>query len=85
MLAGAAGEPQADSLPRLSRARALAHPRLDAEGMKRLLSDRGGAPDSICRERTIGAFVAELPSGEVQVWGEPALGTWTAHHLARVR
>ena len=82
VLAAAAGEPQADSLPRLSRARELAHPGLDAEGMKRLLSDRVGAPDSICRARTLGAFVAELPSGEVQVcWGEPEWGTWTRHRL----
>jgi isopenicillin-N N-acyltransferase like protein len=82
VLAQAAGAVQEDSPPRCSRAQALAHAQLDAEGMKRLLSDRVGAPHSICRERTLGAFVAQLPEGRVQVcWGEPEQGTWTRHAL----
>jgi hypothetical protein len=80
VLARAAGEPQADSLPRLARGRALAHPEMDVARMKQLLADRQGFPDSICRERTLGAFVAELPTLHVEAcWGEPETGTWTRH------
>ena len=51
--------------------------------MKSLLSDRMGAPDSIRREHTIGAFIAHTTGGFVEAcWGEPATGTWTHHVLA---
>jgi isopenicillin-N N-acyltransferase like protein len=47
--------------------------------MKRLLADRQSFPDSICRERTIGAFVADTATRRVEVcWGEPDGATWTA-------
>lgn len=82
VLARAAGEPQADSLPRLARGRALARAGLDLDGVRSILADRQGFPDSICRERTVAAFVADTASGEVRVcWGEPSHGTWTAHRL----
>jgi hypothetical protein len=82
VLAQAAGEPQADSLPRLARGRALARAGLDLGGVQGILADRQGFPDSICRERTVAAFVADTASGEVRVcWGEPSHGTWTAHRV----
>ncbi|HZI15802.1 MAG TPA: carcinine hydrolase/isopenicillin-N N-acyltransferase family protein, partial [Myxococcus sp.] len=82
VLARAAGAPQADSVPRLARGRALARAGLDVEGVQRILADRQGFPDSISRERTVAGFVADTGSGEVRVcWGEPARGTWTAHRL----
>lgn len=82
VLAQAAGEPQADSLPRLARCRALARVGMTLGEVQGILSDRQGFPDSICRERTVAGFVADTGSGEVRVcWGEPSRGTWTAHRL----
>ncbi|CAM3132153.1 hypothetical protein G4177_11960 [Corallococcus sp. ZKHCc1 1396] len=81
-LATLAGEPQADSLPRLARARELGGRDLTPATLKALLSDRRNAPDSICRERTLGAFLAHTTQGFVEVcWGEPASATWTRHTL----
>ncbi|MFP2911094.1 C45 family autoproteolytic acyltransferase/hydrolase [Pyxidicoccus sp. 3LFB2] len=82
-LAKAAGTPQADSLPRHAAGKRLARPGLDLDGVRSILADRQGFPDSICRERTIAGFMADTDSGEVRVcWGEPAHGTWTSHRLA---
>ena len=82
VLAKAAGTPQADSLPRYTVAKRLARPGLDLDGVQRILADRQGFPESICRERTVAGFVADTASGEVRVcWGEPAHGTWTSHRL----
>lgn len=81
-LARAAGAPQEDSPPRLARGRALVRAGLDLEGVQRILADRQGAPDSICRERTVAGFVADPAAREVRAcWGEPAWGTWTSHRL----
>jgi hypothetical protein len=81
-LAKAAGAPQADSLPRYAAGKRLARPGLDLDGVRNILTDRQGFPDSICRERTIAGFLADTDSGEVRVcWGEPAHGTWTTHRL----
>src|SRR5205823_3575035 len=74
------GEPRPNSLARLSRALELVRPGLDVAAMKQLLADRQGFPDSICRERTIGAFIADTAARRVEVcWGEPDGGTWTEH------
>ncbi|MCP3136178.1 C45 family autoproteolytic acyltransferase/hydolase [Pyxidicoccus xibeiensis] len=82
VLATAAGTPQADSLPRLASGKRLVQPGLALDGVQRILADRQGFPDSICRERTLAGFVADPTSGEVRVcWGEPAHGTWTSHWL----
>jgi isopenicillin-N N-acyltransferase like protein len=81
-LAAAAGEPQANSPPRLARAREIARSGLDLKGMRSLLSDRAHSPDSICRALTIGAFAADLRTGDVEVcWGEPDRAIWTRHRL----
>lgn len=41
---------------------------------------RTGAPASVCRERTLGSFVADTASRRIEVcWGEPDAGTWTSH------
>src|SRR5436190_9012536 len=79
-LSGDPGEPRPNSLARLTRALELVRPGLDVAAMKHLLSDRQGFPDSICRERTIGAFIADTAARRVAVcWGEPERGTWTEH------
>ncbi len=81
-LADAAGEPRANSLARLARARAIGQPGLSVEAMKQLLSDREGYPDSICRDRTIAAWVADAAARSVEVcWGEPEGATWTRYEL----
>jgi isopenicillin-N N-acyltransferase like protein len=81
-LAEAAGEPRANSLARLARAQALGQPGLSLDAMKRLLSDREGYPDSICRDRTIAAWVADAAARTVEVcWGEPEGATWTRYAL----
>lgn len=82
-LAAAAGEPRPNSVSRLDRARALMQPGASIDAMKRLLSDRAGYPDSICRERTIAAWVADAGARRIEVcWGEPDRATWTAHRIA---
>ncbi len=79
-LAEAAGEPRPNSLARLTRALELVAPGMGLAQMKRLLGDRQGFPDSICRERTIGAFVADTAARRLEVcWGEPDEATWTAY------
>ena len=79
-LAAAAGEGWPNSLARLARATELVRPDMSLDDMKRLLSDRQGFPDSICRERTIGAFVAATAARRIEVcWGEPDTGTWSAY------
>jgi predicted choloylglycine hydrolase len=77
-IAEAAGDPRPNSLARLERAQALVQPNLTTDGMKALLADRQGFPDSICRDRTIAAMVADAASRTVDVcWGEPEAATWT--------
>jgi hypothetical protein len=79
-LAADSGEPRPNSFARLTRAMELVRPQMDVAAMKQLLSDRQGEPDSICRDRTIGAFVADTAARRVDVcWGEPAEGTWTTY------
>jgi hypothetical protein len=52
---------------------------MDLAQMKGLLGDRQDFPDSICRDRTIGAFVADTAQRRVEVcWGEPDRATWTS-------
>jgi hypothetical protein len=79
-LAADTAEPRPNSVARLARARALVAPAMDVAAMKALLSDRQGFPDSICRERTIGAFIADTGGREIQVcWGEPDEASWTSY------
>lgn len=81
-LACLAEEPRQHSVQRLTRARELVAPALRIEQMKRILADRQGHPDSLCRDRTIGAFIGHSARREVEVcWGEPDSGTWTVHAL----
>lgn len=81
-LAAAVGTPRPNSLARLTRALELVRPEMSLEEMKQLLADRQGFPDSICRDRTIGAFVADTARGEIEVcWGEPDDAVWTRHRL----
>ena len=78
-LAAAAGDPRPNSLSRLTRALELVSPGMDLAQMKGLLGDRQDFPDSICRDRTIGAFVADTAQRRVEVcWGEPDGATWTS-------
>jgi hypothetical protein len=78
-LAHDAGDPRPNSVTRLSRALELVSPGMSPDQMKRLLADRQSFPDSICRDRTIGAFVADTAARRVEVcWGEPDGATWTA-------
>ncbi|MDQ3700636.1 MAG: C45 family peptidase [Chloroflexota bacterium] len=77
-LAADAGDPRPNSVSRLARAMELVTTGMDVAQMKRLLSDRQGEPDSICRERTIGAFIADTAARRVSVcWGEPDEALWT--------
>jgi hypothetical protein len=79
-LAAQAIEPRENSLKRLARALELARPGMTVAEMKALLSDRHGFPDSICRERTIGAFVVDTAARQIEVcWGEPHAATWTSY------
>jgi hypothetical protein len=76
-LAADAGDPRPNSLSRLNRALELVSPGMDVAGMKALLADRQHFPDSICRDRTIGAFVADTARRRVDVcWGEPEGAAW---------
>jgi|GEM_PF-847645 len=82
LLAAAVGEPRPNSLARLTRALELVRPGMSLNEMKQLLADRQGFPDSICRDRTIGAFVADTARGEIEVcWGEPDDAVWTRHRV----
>ena len=73
-------EPAANSLTRRSRALALLRPAMTDHDMYRALADRDGYPDSICRDRTIGAFLADTQHGAVQVaWGQPVADGSTFH------
>ena len=81
-IAADTGEPRPNSLARLARARQLVGPGLAIDQMKGLLSDREGFPDSICRERTIAALVADAAAKTIEVcWGEPAGATWSRFSL----
>lgn len=93
-LAAEAGAPRPDSAARLARALELVQPAMGVPKMKQLLGDRQGFPDSICRERTIGAFIANTaPSDAVTAtgsaplpyieacWGEPDTATWMTYSL----
>jgi len=81
-IAADTGEPRPNSLARLARARALMAPGQTLEQMKGVLSDREGFPDSICRERTIAALVADAAAKTIEVcWGEPPGATWTRYAL----
>jgi hypothetical protein len=81
-IAADAGDPRPNSLARLARARQLMERGLSIEQIKGVLSDREGAPDSICRERTIAAFVADAAAKRIEVcWGEPEGATWTTYSL----
>jgi len=77
-IAERAGDPRPNSIARLGRARELVRPQMDVPDMISALSDRTGYPDSICRERTIAAWVADTGARTVRVcWGEPDDATWT--------
>lgn len=79
-IASDAEEPRANSVARLARARQLAAAGMTLAQMKQTLSDRDGFPDSICRDRTIAALVADAAARTVEVcWGEPENATWSAH------
>jgi hypothetical protein len=81
-IAAETGDPRPNSLARLKRARELVRPGMGVAEMKALLGDRQGAPDSICRERTIAAWVADTAARRVEVcWGEPDRATWTAYAI----
>jgi hypothetical protein len=82
-LARAAGEPQANSLPRYARAEELTRSPLTLGGVKSILADRAYSPDSICRDLTIAAIAGDLRTGEVEVcWGEPDSAVWSRPPLA---
>lgn len=82
-LSRAAGEPQANSLPRYARAEELTRSPLTLGGVKSILADRAYSPDSICRDLTIAAIAGDLRTGEVEVcWGEPDSAVWSRHELA---
>ena len=59
VLAADSGDPRPNSITRLSRALELVTPGMDLARMKALLSDKQHSPDSICRDRTVAAFVAD--------------------------
>ncbi|HEU5317728.1 MAG TPA: C45 family peptidase [Chloroflexota bacterium] len=81
-IAADAGDPRPNSVARLMRAQQLVDRGLSLEAIKQVLSDREGFPDSICRERTIAAFVADAAAKRVEVcWGEPEGASWTAYSL----
>ena len=81
-IAADAGEPRANSVARLTRARELVRAAMSLDEMKATLADREGFPDSICRERTIAALVADAAAKRIEVcWGEPEAATWTAYSL----
>jgi isopenicillin-N N-acyltransferase like protein len=81
-LAAAAGEPRPNSVARLNRATDLACPGMTLKEMRHLLGDRQGYPDSICRERTIAALVADSRARYIEVcWGEPDTATWTSYTI----
>jgi hypothetical protein len=81
-IAADTGDPRSNSLARLARARQLAAPGLSLDQMKMVLSDREGFPDSICRERTIAALVADAAAKTIEVcWGEPEDASWSRFSL----
>lgn len=81
-LAADTNEPRENSRTRLTRARELMAPALTLEQMKAILSDRTGYPDSICRDRTIAAWVADVAAKKIEVcWGEPDGATWTPYAI----
>lgn len=81
-IAADAGEPRANSLSRLTRARQLVAAGMTLEEMKGAISDREGFPDSICRDRTIAALVADAGAKTIEVcWGEPENATWSRYSL----
>jgi isopenicillin-N N-acyltransferase like protein len=80
VLAADTGDPRPNSINRLSRALELVTPGMNEAQMKALLGDKQHFPDSICRERTVAALVADTAARQVQVcWGEPDGATWTAY------
>jgi hypothetical protein len=81
-IAADTGEARQNSLARLARARALTTPGFTLDRMKTVLSDREGFPDSICRDRTVAALVADAAAKTIEVcWGEPDGATWTRYVL----
>ncbi len=77
-IAERAGHPRPNSIARLGRAQELVRQAMHVQDMISTLSDRSGFPDSICRERTIAAWVADTGARTVKVcWGEPEDATWT--------
>ena len=53
---------------------------MTVQDMYLALADRDGYPDSICRDRTIGAFLADTQHGAVRIaWGQPAADGATFH------
>ena len=80
VLGKARPEPAANSLTRRSRALALLRPAMTDHDMYGALADRDGYPDSICRDRTIGAFLADTRDGAVQIaWDQPIPDGATFH------
>ncbi|MAG36020.1 MAG: hypothetical protein CL878_07240, partial [Dehalococcoidia bacterium] len=64
--------PSSNSAARLNRALGLLRPGMASRDMFRALADRQGYPDSICRDRTIAAFVADTRQTAVHIaWGQP--------------
>ncbi len=77
-IAERAGDPRPNSITRLGRAQELVRPQMNVHDMTAVLSDRVGFPDSICRERTIAAWIGDTGARTVSVsWGEPDDATWT--------
>lgn len=76
-IAERAGDPRPNSITRLGRAQELVRPQMNVHDMTAVLSDRVGFPDSICRERTIAAWIGDTGARTVSVsWGEPDDATW---------
>ena len=73
-------EPADNSTTRRSRALALLRPAMTVQDMYLALADRDGYPDSICRDRTIGAFLADTQHGAIRIaWGQPVPDGATFH------
>jgi hypothetical protein len=84
-LAQDAGPARAESLQRCARAQELVRAHMSREDLERLLGDHAGTPASVCRERTLGSFIADSATRRVEVcWGEPDVGAWTSHGFDEV-
>ncbi len=83
VLGKARPEPAANSVTRRSRALALLRPAMTDHDMYGALADRDGYPDSICRDRTIAAFIADTRQGAVRIaWGQPVPDGSTFHRYS---